>query len=108
MVVFLMPQIRISFPSSAASTLVLMGQDDKPIDAQGLGRGSQRTPVSRRVNPVPPLPLVGELRDPEQYYLLAHDQRGGMIGGIVSAGLGDRELLHGRNTGFPPPPFDER
>lgn len=107
MVVFLMPQIPdLVSQFGARSTLVAtMGQDDKPISARDWDEVRNELQFLDKVqSQFPPLPLVGELRDPEQYYLLAHEaSEAGMIGGIVSAGLGDQELLQlSRNTGFPP------
>lgn len=107
MVVFLMPQIPdLVSQFGAKSTLVAtMGQDDKPINARDWDEVRNELQFLDKVQAqFPPLPLVGELKTPEQYYLLAHEaSEAGMIGGIISAGLGDQELLQlSRNTGFPP------
>ncbi len=107
MVVFLMPQIPdLVSQFGARSTLVAtMGQDDKPISARDWDEVRNELQFLDKVQAqFPPLPLVGELKNPEQYYLLAHEaSEAGMIGGIISAGLGDQELLQlSRNTGFPP------
>ncbi|MBG82958.1 MAG: hypothetical protein CMJ40_00255 [Phycisphaerae bacterium] len=107
MVVFLMPQIPdLVSQFGARSTLVAtIGQDDKPISARDWDEVRNELQFLDKVQAqFPPLPLVGQIKTPEQYYLLAHEaSEAGMIGGIISAGLGDTELLQlSRNTGFPP------
>ena len=107
MVVFLMPQIPdLVSQFGARSTLVAtMGQDDRPVSARDWDEVRNELQFLDKIQTqLPPLPLVGEIKTPEQYYLLAHEaSEAGMIGGSVSAGIGDQELLElSRNTGFPP------
>ena len=110
MVVFLMPQIPdLVSRFGAGTTLVAsMGRDGTTITARDWDEVRNELQFLDRMQGVPgglpPLPLVGRIDTPEQYYLLVHEAKAaGMIGGMSASGLDSESvLLLSRQTGFPP------
>ena len=107
MVVFLMPQIPDLVSQFGASTTLVasIGEDGKPITSREWEEVQNEMQFLDRMQQfLPPLPLVGRLESPEQYYLLVHEaNQAGMIGGVVSGGVTEEQSIEmARQTGFPP------
>ena len=107
MIVFLMPQIPdlVSRFGAGTTLVATMGQDGTKITAQDWNEVRNELQFLDKFQAgLPPLPLVGRIENPQQYYLLVHEaSQAGMIGGTVTAGINDQDLLTiSRNSGFPP------
>ena len=107
MVVFLMPQIPDLVSQFGASTTLVasLGEDGETITARDWEEVQNEMQFLDRMQQfLPPLPLVGRLENPEQYYLLVHEAKAaGMIGGMVSGGVSEEQSIEmARQTGFPP------
>jgi len=107
MIVFLMPQIPdlVSRFGAGTTLVATLGRNDTKITAQDWNEVRNELQfIDKFQAGLPPLPLIGRIETPQQYFLLVHEaSEAGMIGGTVTAGISDQELLTiSRNSGFPP------
>ncbi|MEE2907808.1 MAG: hypothetical protein VX527_08240 [Planctomycetota bacterium] len=107
MIVFLMPQIPdlVSRFGAGTTLVATLGRNGTKINTRDWNEVRNELQFLDKFQAgLPPLPLIGRIETAHQYYLLVHEaSEAGMIGGVVTAGVSDTDLLQiSRNSGFPP------
>ena len=107
MIVFLMPQIPdlVSRFGAGTTLVATLGRNGTKITTQDWNEVRNELQFLDKFQAgLPPLPIIGRIETAHQYYLLVHEaNEAGMIGGAVTAGISDQDLLNiSRNSGFPP------